>query len=60
MLESFEVLEGSFDYLGLLFIAGIHIIHEDGHWAACGILAALVEGPGPLVHHFGWGCWAEL
>ena len=35
--ESFQALEGSFGHLGLLFGAGLHIIHEDGHRAACGL-----------------------
>lgn len=37
MPESFEALEGSFGHLGLLFDAGLHVIHEDGHRAACGL-----------------------
>lgn len=36
--ESFEAFEGSFGHLGLLFGSGFHIIHEDGHRAACGLV----------------------
>lgn len=35
--ESFEALEGSFGHLGLLFGTGLHVVHEDGHRAACGL-----------------------
>lgn len=35
--ESFEALEGSFGHLGLLVRTGLHIVHEDGHRAACGL-----------------------
>lgn len=37
MPESFEALEGSFGHLGLLFGTGLHVIHEDGHRAPCGL-----------------------
>jgi hypothetical protein len=36
--ESFEAFEGSFGHLGLLFSSRFHIIHEDGHCAACGLV----------------------
>lgn len=38
MPECFEAFEGSFGHLGLLFSSGFHIIHEDGHGAACGLV----------------------
>lgn len=36
--ESFEAFEGSSGHLGLLFSSGFHIVHEDGHGAACGLM----------------------
>lgn len=36
--ESFEAFEGCFCHLGLLFGSRFHIIHEDGHRAACSLV----------------------
>ena len=44
MPESFEALEGSFGHLGLLFGTGLHVIHEDGHRAPCGLDALVTDG----------------
>jgi hypothetical protein len=35
--ESLEALESSFGHQGLLFRTRLHIVHEDGHRAACGL-----------------------
>lgn len=44
--ESFEALEGSFGHLGLLVGSRLHVVHENGHQAACGLEEREARGVG--------------